>query len=70
MSAWNCQFFYLSWPLKKLSYTKAKESYSSRTTAVRVTVLTKVLSFSKETATAITLSNSKNNNNNSMKQAL
>ena len=34
-----------------------------------VTALTKVLSFSYETATAITLSNSSNNNNN-IKQSL
>ena len=46
MVASNCQLFYLSWTLTKLSYRNAKESYSRRTTTVIVTVLTKVLSFS------------------------
>ena len=67
----NCQWFYLSWSLRKLSYANVKESYSRRTTTVivNVMVLTKVLSFSEETATAITLSNS-NNNSNSIKKTL
>ena len=49
-----------------------KESYSRRTTTVVVnaTVLTKVLSFSQETITVITLSDNNNNDNNSIKQAL
>ena len=48
MVASNCQLFYLSWSLRKLSYANVKESYSRRTTTVivNVTVLTKVLSFS------------------------
>ena len=70
MVASNCTLFYLSRLLTKLSYTNAKGSYSRKTTTVIVTVLTKVLSSSYETATAITLSNSNNNNNNSIKQAL
>ena len=54
----------------KLSYANAKGSYSRRTAAVAVTVLTKVLSFIYETATGITLSNINSNNNNDIKQAL
>ena len=46
MMASNCQLFYLSLSLTNLSYANAKESYSRRTNAVIVTVLTKVLSFS------------------------
>ena len=42
----NCQLFYLSWSLTKLSYPNVKEGYSTRTTTVIVTVLTKVMSFS------------------------
>ena len=56
----NCLLFYLLWPLTKLSYANANESYSRRTARVIVTVYTKVLSFSQETATAITLCNSNN----------
>ena len=37
---------------------------------VNVTVLTKVLSFGYETATAVTLNYSKNNNKNSITQTL
>ena len=66
----NIQLFYLSSSLRKLSYANVKESYFRRTTTVIAMFLTKVLNFSYETATAITLSNSKNSNNNSIKQVL
>ena len=44
----NCQLFYVSWSLRKLSYANVKEKYSGRTTTVivNVAVLAKVLSFS------------------------
>ena len=61
-----------SW-LQTVTYFKFHNDYDlkgellSWTTAV---VLTKVCSFSKEIAKAITLSNNNNNNNNSIKQTL
>ena len=48
MVASNCQLFYLSCSLRKLSYTNVKENYTMRPTTVivNVMVLTKVSSFS------------------------
>ena len=51
-------------------YSQWKTSFFCAMTMAIVTVHTKVLSFSYETATAITLGNSNNNNNNSIKQTL